>query len=136
MRCEMTSCMCHGNSYLGSARQGREFEKDLRVGGMAGGFLQSGVIADGFAQVREFALEPPAQRTKPENGRVQTGQGLKVEVALPHMGAFVGQDDAQLLGVPLVVIGGQDHGRAHRDRGRDSAAAAQAQSRRPNKSPE
>ena len=97
----------HGNSCKGWARESREFKQELSVGGAAGGHFKAGAIADGFAQFREFAFEPPSQGAEPEEGGIETGKKLQIEVALANMGALVGQNDAQLLLIPLGVIGGQ-----------------------------
>jgi hypothetical protein len=54
-----TSGTCHGHSYLGCARQRREFKQYLRVGNAACGFNKSSAIAYRFTEVRELAFEPP-----------------------------------------------------------------------------
>ncbi len=55
----------HGNSCKGWARESREFEKDLGVGGAAGGLFKTCAVADGFAQFREFVFEPPSEGAEP-----------------------------------------------------------------------
>ena len=90
----------------GSARHGREFKQDLGVGNRARRLFKAGAIADCFAEVREFAFQPPAQRTEPEQGRVEAGHRLQVEVALADMRPFVGKNNAQLLGIPVHIVAG------------------------------
>ena len=117
----------HGDAYFGAARHGGEFQQDAGIGSVIGGFLEAGVIADGFAQVGELALEPPSQGAEPEDGGVEAGQGLEVEVALAHVGALMGQHDAQFLDVPLVVVVGQHYRRADGDGRGDFAAGAKVE---------
>ena len=74
------------------------------------------MVADRLTQIAELALEPPSERAEPEQGGIESGYELKVEVALSNVRALVGEDNAQLLRIPLDVIGGQQHGRANRDR--------------------
>ena len=83
----------------------------MRVRGAASRLLDSSTIADGFGQVSEFFLEPPAQWADPEKSGVEAGEELKVKVTLTNMRTFVSEHDANLLFVPGIVIGGQQDGR-------------------------
>ena len=96
----------HGNSCKGWAREGREFKQELSVGGAAGGLFKAGAVADGLAQFREFAFEPPSQWAEPEQGGVEAGEQLQIEVALADVRALVRQNHAHLLLIPIGVIGG------------------------------
>src|SRR5512146_508728 len=103
----------HSNSCKGWARQDREFEKELGVRSAARGFFQAGTVADGFAQFVERSLQPPAEGAEPEEACVDSGEQLQVEVALANVRSFVGQNDAQLLLVPAVVVGRQNNARSY-----------------------
>jgi len=105
----------HGNSCEGWAREGREFKQELSVAGAAGGLFKAGAVADGFAQFIEFAFEPPSEGAEPEEGGIEPGEKLKIEVALADVRALVGQNHAQLLFIPAGVIGREDNARADVD---------------------
>ena len=117
---------CHGNSCKGWARQGREFKKDLGVGGAAGGLLKAGAVADGFAQFVKFAFQPPSKRAEPEQRSIEGGGQLQVKVALADVRAFVGQHDAQLLFAPAHVIGRQNDAGADVHRGGNATTCPHA----------
>ena len=86
-----TTGTSHGDSYSGWARCCREFKKDLRIRGAAGSLLQSGAIADGFGQVGECSLEPPAERAEPDQRRIKRSKQLQVEIALSNVRALMGE---------------------------------------------
>ena len=119
----------HGNSCKGWARESREFKQELGVGGAAGGLFKAGAVADGFAQFREFAFEPPSQGAEPEEGGVEAGEQLQIEVALANVGALVGENDAQLLLIPGGVVGRQNNARADVDGRGDAGAGTETKAR-------
>jgi hypothetical protein len=117
----------HVYSNKGWARQGREFEKELSIRGGASSLVQSGVVANRLSQVAELALEPPSQRAEPEKSCIEGGKKLKVEVALADVRTLVGEHDAELFGIPLGKVGGQQHGRAYGYRRGNSSARTEMQ---------
>ena len=119
----------HGYSYEGWARQSREFKQNLGIRSAADGFFEAGSVADGLAQIGEFAFEPPSERTEPEDGGIKARQELQIEVPLTDVRALMRQNDAQLFGAPIGIIFGQKNARSDGDRRGNRGTCSQAQSR-------
>ena len=96
----------------GGLKGGEKSEQGAGVVGAAGAGGERGLVTRGFGEVREMAVEPPRQRTEPEDGAMDQSNALRESVAARDMREFVGEDGIKLGVVPLAPSRRQKNGGA------------------------
>ena len=108
------------------AQQGFGITRAVRAGG------QRSFVAGFFGQLGEFAMEPPAERAKPEERAVQEREAFGQRVTPGDVRNFMGDHGVKLGRIPFAPSHGQQNGRAqHAERHRDGEQLGFRQARQP-----
>jgi len=81
----------HGDGTAHRSRSAGYFEQDCRVAGTIAQGVHRGVVAGQFGKAGKAAMQPPRQRTEPEQHAVQLREQQKIEIAAGHVGPLVRQ---------------------------------------------